>query len=162
VHRAAVALVTSDNSAHGYNWTFAFPMILFIVIAASLYLVYTRPHKVPGHGALRFTGGPAGAPGSGGPEAPEAPGAEEARAAATAVGFTTAAGGGGHESVHEAAGAHRAADADPASGNVSQDVDQAAADGPGSGPAPAAEESSTAGDPPADDNPATEHREVGE
>lgn len=49
MHEAAVALVTSDNSAHGYNWTFAFPMILFIVIAAGLYLVCTRPHQVPGH-----------------------------------------------------------------------------------------------------------------
>jgi hypothetical protein len=159
VHRAAVALVTSDNSAHGYNWTFAFPMILFIVIAASLYLLYTRPHKVPGHGALRFTGEPAGAPASG---APQAPGAGPARAAATAAGFTTADGGGAHESVHEAAGAHRAADADPASGNVSQDVDQAAADGPGPGTPPAAEESSAAGEPLADDNPTTEHREAGE
>jgi len=29
--------------------TFAFPMILFIVVACALYMVYTRPEVVPGH-----------------------------------------------------------------------------------------------------------------
>jgi len=151
VHETAVALVTSDNAAHGYNWTFAFPMILFIVIAAALYLAYTRPHRVPGHGPLGLGAGPAGL----GPEA--------ARDAATAAGFSTAAGGGAMESAHEAAGAHRAANSYTASGNVSQDVDQAASPSPGSGAPPAADESSTtASAPPADDNPTTDHREAGE
>jgi hypothetical protein len=29
--------------------TFAFPMILFIVVAAALYVLYTKPETVPGH-----------------------------------------------------------------------------------------------------------------
>jgi hypothetical protein len=29
--------------------TFAFPMILFIVVASALYLLYTKPEFVPGH-----------------------------------------------------------------------------------------------------------------
>ena len=29
--------------------TFAFPMILFIVVACALYMAYTRPEVVPGH-----------------------------------------------------------------------------------------------------------------
>ncbi len=29
--------------------TFAFPMILFIVVACALYVIYTRPQMVPGH-----------------------------------------------------------------------------------------------------------------
>jgi hypothetical protein len=54
VHGVILASVT-DNSPHGYNLTFAFPMLLFIVIAGALYLVYSRPHKVPGHGPLRIS-----------------------------------------------------------------------------------------------------------
>ena len=29
--------------------TFVFPMILFIVVAAALYVAYTKPELVPGH-----------------------------------------------------------------------------------------------------------------
>ena len=29
--------------------TFAFPMILFIVVAGALYILYTKPEMVPGH-----------------------------------------------------------------------------------------------------------------
>ena len=29
--------------------TFAFPMILFVVVAAGLYVAYTKPELVPGH-----------------------------------------------------------------------------------------------------------------
>jgi hypothetical protein len=29
--------------------TFAFPMLLFIVVAAALYVTYTKPQTVPGH-----------------------------------------------------------------------------------------------------------------
>ena len=31
--------------------TFAFPMILFIVVAVALYVLYTKPDSVPGHSA---------------------------------------------------------------------------------------------------------------
>ena len=31
--------------------TFAFPMILFIVVAGALYVLYTKPELVPGHRA---------------------------------------------------------------------------------------------------------------
>jgi type IV secretory pathway VirB6-like protein len=53
-----LANITPDNTPHGYNWTFAFPMLLFIVIAAILYVLFTRPHRrVPARrlavGALR-------------------------------------------------------------------------------------------------------------
>jgi len=44
-----VAVVNPDNTPHGYNWTFAFPMLLFIVIALVLYALFSRPHRrVPG------------------------------------------------------------------------------------------------------------------
>ena len=29
--------------------TFVFPMILFIVVAAALYVLYTKPELIPGH-----------------------------------------------------------------------------------------------------------------
>lgn len=29
--------------------TFAFPVALFIVVASALYILYTKPHLVPGH-----------------------------------------------------------------------------------------------------------------
>lgn len=93
MHGLILAYATTDNSPHGYNLTFAFPMILFIVIAGALYLVYSRPHRVPGHGPLRISG--AGRPGTLRPEAVPEPGA--ARAAATAAGPSTAAGGGATE-----------------------------------------------------------------
>jgi hypothetical protein len=31
--------------------TFAFPMILFIVVASALYVLYTKPEYIPGHPA---------------------------------------------------------------------------------------------------------------
>jgi hypothetical protein len=31
--------------------TFAFPMILFIVVAGALYVLYTKPESIPGHRA---------------------------------------------------------------------------------------------------------------
>ena len=52
-----LAAVNPDNTPHGYNWTFAFPMLLFIVIALILYALYSRPHRrVPGR-PIRATGG---------------------------------------------------------------------------------------------------------
>jgi hypothetical protein len=130
-----VLATISDNLPHGYNLTFAFPMILFIVIAGALYLVYSRPHKVPGHGPLRLSGG--ARPASGAVQPGAVPDADSARAAATAAGLSTAAGGGSVESVHEAAGAH-AAGGSTTSGSVSEDNSKAAADGPASDEPPAA------------------------
>ena len=44
-----LAAISPDNTPHGYNWTFAFPMLLFIVIALILYALFSRPHRrVPG------------------------------------------------------------------------------------------------------------------
>jgi hypothetical protein len=44
-----LAAVSPDNTPHGYNWTFAFPMLLFIVVALVLYALFARPHRrVPG------------------------------------------------------------------------------------------------------------------
>jgi hypothetical protein len=40
-----LAAVNPDNTPHGYNWTFAFPMLLFIVVAAILYTLFSRPHR---------------------------------------------------------------------------------------------------------------------
>jgi hypothetical protein len=39
---------SSDWSFGGALLTFFFPIGLFIVVAASLYLAFTRPHAVPG------------------------------------------------------------------------------------------------------------------
>lgn len=138
----------SDNSPHGFNWTFAFPMILVVLVGVAIYLLYTRPHRVPGHGELRFTPETVTKEGS----VPD-PGA--ARAAAVASGFTTAAGGGAVESVAEPAGAHRAASAETESDTVAQDddpalPDQTSADGPGAAPLQAAQK------PPSDDPEASE------
>jgi hypothetical protein len=44
-----LAVVTPDNTPHGYNLTFAFPMLLFVIIGGVLYLLFSRPHRrVPG------------------------------------------------------------------------------------------------------------------
>ena len=125
MHGLILAYVTRDNSAAGYNWTFAFPMALFIVIAGALYLIYSRPHRVPGHGPLRVS--TAGRPGTVQPG--RVPGPDAAQAAATAAGMSTAAGGGATESAPEPAGAH-AASASTTSGSVSEDENQAADAGP--------------------------------
>jgi hypothetical protein len=43
-----VAAINPANTPHGYNWTFAFPMLLFIVIALVLWALFGRPHhRVP-------------------------------------------------------------------------------------------------------------------
>jgi heme/copper-type cytochrome/quinol oxidase subunit 3 len=41
-------------SLSGSILTFAFPMALFIVVTTALYLLFTRPHQVPGHRELAF------------------------------------------------------------------------------------------------------------
>jgi len=48
VHVLIVAAISPDNTPHGYNWTYAFPMLLFIVIALVLWALFGRPHhRVP-------------------------------------------------------------------------------------------------------------------
>lgn len=44
----------ADSSSSAWSFassmiTFVFPMILFIAVAAALYVVYTKPALVPGH-----------------------------------------------------------------------------------------------------------------
>ena len=40
---------TGDWSYGAASLTFAFPMLLFIAVAGALYVLYTKPHLVPGH-----------------------------------------------------------------------------------------------------------------
>ncbi len=45
---------SGDSSAWSFGGsilTFAFPMILFAVVAGALYLAYTKPQLIPGHRA---------------------------------------------------------------------------------------------------------------
>jgi hypothetical protein len=57
VPRLILAAVTPDNTPHGYNWTFAFPMLLFIVVGLILYVLFSRPHRrVPGEPISVATG----------------------------------------------------------------------------------------------------------
>jgi hypothetical protein len=54
-----LAAISPVNTPHGYNWTFAYPMLLFIIVAGALYLRFRSPHKVPGHAVIagtRWTG----------------------------------------------------------------------------------------------------------
>ena len=58
-----LSAVNPDNTPHGYNWTFAFPMLLFIVIALVLWALFGRPHQrvparrlAPGLGSPRRSG----------------------------------------------------------------------------------------------------------
>lgn len=47
-----LAAVSPANTPHGYNLTFAIPMLMFIVIAGALYLIVRSPHRVPGHAPI--------------------------------------------------------------------------------------------------------------
>jgi hypothetical protein len=49
VHGLIASSPSGDWSYGAAILTFAFPMILFIVVAAALYILYTTPHMVPGH-----------------------------------------------------------------------------------------------------------------
>jgi hypothetical protein len=106
VHTSVLASVPMNVEGGAYL-TFAFPIILFAVIATVLWvLLFSRPHpRVP---PRRIAAAHAG---------PPAPGA--ARAAATASGLPTAAGGGSAESAAEPAGAHQDATTTDDRGNVS-------------------------------------------
>jgi hypothetical protein len=88
-----LAGVNPDNTPSGYNWTFLFPMLLFIVIAVVLYMLFSRPHR-------RVPGRPITSAGIGG-----VPSAEVAQAASVAAGLSVAPGGGTSASVHEPEGA---------------------------------------------------------
>ena len=46
---ALLAAVHPGDTPAGYNLTFAFPMLMFIIIAGALYLRFRGPHQVPGH-----------------------------------------------------------------------------------------------------------------
>lgn len=121
--RLILAAVTPDNTPHGNNWTFAFPMLLFIVVGLVLYVLFSRPHR-------RVPGEPISATASG--RIPEAP---AARAAAVAGGLSLAAGGGTTDSAHEPTGAHlQTSGADGAGGGSEDgpgDADPADVDGAG-------------------------------
>jgi len=97
-----LAAVSPDNTPAGYNWTFAFPGLLFIIIALVLYALYSRPHR-------RVPSRPISATSAGS----RAPDARTARAAAVAGGLSVAPGGGTSESPTEPAGA-QAAPSEPA------------------------------------------------
>jgi len=92
-----LAQATSDNVPGGAILTFAFPIILFAIIASTLYfLLFARPHpRVPAQRMSLATAM------QGTPE----PGA--AHAAAVATGLPTASGGGSAESAAEPHGAKR-------------------------------------------------------
>jgi hypothetical protein len=64
--------------------TFAIPVGLFIVVATTLYFLYTRPHEVPGHRDLVLAGAGAGTSASAAPAAPAASAAPAAPAAEAA------------------------------------------------------------------------------
>jgi hypothetical protein len=70
VHGLFLADVGNDWSLSGSIETFAIPVGLFIVVAAILFYLLTRPHTVPGHRDL----------------APAAAGGSQAAAAAPAAG----------------------------------------------------------------------------
>jgi hypothetical protein len=52
------AATGSDWSSGGSLLTFYFPVALFVIVAASLYLELTRPHAVPGRKPLAAAGPP--------------------------------------------------------------------------------------------------------
>ncbi len=91
---AVIATATgSDWNPGGSIMTFYFPIGLFAVVATTLYLMFSRPHRrIPPPRPL--------APAHAAPSDSAA-----ARAAAVAGGLPTAAGGGGAESPAEPAGA---------------------------------------------------------
>jgi hypothetical protein len=61
------AAIHPDNTPHGYNLTFAYPMLLFIIVAGVLYLRFRSSHRVPGHVALSSSRWASGQPASAAP-----------------------------------------------------------------------------------------------
>ena len=82
-----LAASVSDNAPAGAILTFAFPVILFAVIAIVLYLLFSRPHRRIPSQRVVFASSTGAMP------EPEA-----ARGAAVAAGLPTASGGGSTES----------------------------------------------------------------
>jgi hypothetical protein len=60
VRTLILAAVTPDNTPHGYNLTFAFPMLLFAISAVVLYLLFSRPHRRTPPQRVRFSAARAG------------------------------------------------------------------------------------------------------
>jgi hypothetical protein len=118
---SVLAIATSDNAMGGAILTFAFPIILFAVIAVVLYiLLFSRPHPRVPAGQVALAGAAA------------APDPSAAHASAVAAGMPTASGGGSAESAAEPAGAKRdaAADASTTDGSVSGEAaDQGTTEG---------------------------------
>ena len=49
MHALIAAGATNGWSLGASILTFAFPMLLFIAVASALYVLFTKPHLVPGH-----------------------------------------------------------------------------------------------------------------
>ncbi len=105
-----LAQSVSDNAPGGAVLTFAFPIILFAIVAAVLYvLLFARPHRrVPAERVALATA------------TPGAPDPAASHASAVAAGLPTASGGGAVESATEPHGAKRdtLAAAENGTGNV--------------------------------------------
>ena len=67
MHKLILADVGRDWTLAGSVETFAIPVGLFMLVAAVLFVLYTRPHAVPGHRgpAPAAAGGSQPAPGGG-------------------------------------------------------------------------------------------------
>jgi hypothetical protein len=59
---AVLAAANANWNAGGSILTFYFPIGLFVVIAALLYLQFGRPHKTPGHHSLATSAASPGTP----------------------------------------------------------------------------------------------------
>jgi hypothetical protein len=137
----AILASVPDNTQGGANLTFVFPLLLFCVIGAVLYIVvFARPHaRVPARRVAAVS--------HAGPPSPEA-----AHAAAIAAGLPLAEGGGSAESGAEGAGALSAALA-----QANPDVPPELASDEAAEGSPATEDTPPAGDtsPPDDEGAGT-------
>jgi ribose/xylose/arabinose/galactoside ABC-type transport system permease subunit len=78
VHGLILADLGNDWSLGGSIMTFAIPVGLFVVVAAILWFLLSRPHSVPGHRDLVPAGGAKAAAATDGNEKTgAAPGAED-------------------------------------------------------------------------------------
>jgi hypothetical protein len=125
VRSLILAGVNPDNTPHGYNWTFAFPMLLVIIIGVILYLLFSRPHRRVPRRALTLPARSAAVPSP-----------EVAASTAVAGGLDVAPGGGALESHLEPHGAHLVATAVTEEADVSDAP--VAADTTGAAPGDAA------------------------
>lgn len=64
MHGLILADLGRDWTLAGSIETFAIPVGLFVVVAAILYFLFTRPHVVPGHQDLAAAGAGAARPAS--------------------------------------------------------------------------------------------------